>query len=73
MITHAIKRALAGANNKELRDDIETSVDEVLAICDNDPRAAIRTLIVALAFAQEATERAKEMMSRGYARGGLPF
>jgi hypothetical protein len=49
--------------------ELEASVDEALAICDGDVRAAVRALIVANAYLESEVERMREMMSRVYALG----
>jgi hypothetical protein len=50
---------------------LEAAVDEVVAECDGDARAAVRALIVANTYLEEARNRAIEMVSRGYVRGRL--
>jgi hypothetical protein len=49
-------------------DDWEASVDQVLAICDGDPRAALRTLLIANEYLHTEVDRLEAMISKGYAR-----
>lgn len=51
--------------------DWEASVDSVLALCDNDPRAALRTLIIANDYLHAEVERLQALISNGYARGAV--
>ena len=51
--------------------DWEASVDAVLAICDGDPRDALRTLIIANDYLHTEVERLEALISNGYARGGV--
>ncbi|MFC2248702.1 hypothetical protein ACETRX_03670 [Labrys portucalensis] len=57
-------------------DDLETSVDDAIAACEGNARAAIRVLLVALHYCQtELEQRNNEIaqlaqdISRGYSRG----
>lgn len=57
-------------------DDLETSVDDAIAACEGDARAAVRALLVALRHCQTELERRDEEIerlardiSRGYSRG----
>lgn len=59
------------AVNVNGQDDWEASVDEVLAICDGDPRAAIRTLLIANAYLDGEVERLEALISKGYARRSI--
>lgn len=49
--------------------ELEASVDEALAICDGDPRAAVRALIVANDCLEGEVERMRDLVSRAYAHG----
>jgi hypothetical protein len=49
--------------------DLDRAVAEAIAVCDNDPRAAVRALIVANAYLEEELARLNALISRGYARG----
>ena len=50
------------------QDDLEAAIDAALACCDNDPRAAIASLVIALSLSEEALERTHERVSKGYVR-----
>ncbi|PRH86936.1 hypothetical protein C5L14_16755 [Labrys okinawensis] len=57
-------------------DDLETSVDDIIAACEGDARAAVRVLLVALHHCQTELEKRDEEIaqlardiSRGYSRG----
>jgi hypothetical protein len=56
------------AVNVNGRDDWKGSVDQVLAICAGDPRAALRTLLIANEYLHGEVDRLHAMISRGYAR-----
>ena len=49
--------------------DIEAEVDEAIAICGGDMRAAVRATLVANAYLEAELDRVIEMVSRGYGRG----
>jgi hypothetical protein len=49
-------------------DDWEASVDQVLAICDGDHRAALRMLLIANEYLHAEVERLEALISKGYAR-----
>ena len=51
--------------------DLDRAVAEAIAVCDNDPRAAVRALIVANAYLEEELARLNALISRGYARGRI--
>jgi hypothetical protein len=48
---------------------LEAAVDEAITECGGDARAAVRALLVANAYLEEARNRTIEMVSRGYVRG----
>lgn len=52
-------------------DALEKAVDEAIAECDGDARAAVKALLVANAFLEAARDRALDLVSRGYTRGKL--
>lgn len=56
------------AVNVNGHDDWESSVDQILAICDSDPRAALRTLLIVNEYLHGEVERLQAMISKGYAR-----
>jgi hypothetical protein len=51
--------------------DWEASVDAVLTLCDDDARAALRTLIIANDYLHAEVERLQALISNGYARGAV--
>lgn len=50
-------------------DIIEEDVDEAIAACSGDPRAAIRALLIGQQFLEAALEEARKEGSWGYVRG----
>lgn len=50
-------------------DITEADIDEVLAACSGDPRAAIRALLIGQQFLEAALEEARKEASWGYVRG----
>jgi hypothetical protein len=52
-------------------DELETAADQAIAACGNDPRAAVKSLIVANGFLEAQIEKLKASVSTGYARGGI--
>jgi hypothetical protein len=48
---------------------LEAAVDAAIAICDGDPRATVRALILANAYLEDALGRLQASVSRGYVRG----
>ncbi len=50
-------------------DDLESSVDHVIARCDGDARAAVRALIVANGFLERDMEVLRAAVSTGFVRG----
>ena len=54
---------------KELDDGLEAEVDQAIAACDGDTRAAVRALIVANNFLETETAELKKAVSHAYARG----
>ena len=60
------------SNKPSLSDPIdvtEADVDEAIATCDGDPRAAIKALLVEATFLERLLSIAREEASRGYVRG----
>lgn len=62
--------------SEPVSNDLETSVDDAIAACEGDARAAVRVLLVALHHCQTELERRDEEIerlardiSRGYSRG----
>ncbi len=52
-------------------DELERQVEQVIAACAGEPRAALRALLVANAYLEAEVERLAEAVSRGYARGRI--
>ena len=50
---------------------LETEVDEAIAICGGDARAALRPTLVANAHLEAEVERLTEAISTGFARGRI--
>ena len=50
---------------------IEAEVDEAIAVCGGDARAALRAALVANAYLGAEVERLTEAISTGFARGQL--
>jgi hypothetical protein len=51
--------------------DQDCAIDEVLATCGGEPRAAIKALFVANQFLETELDLQRAVTSRGYARGKL--
>lgn len=49
--------------------DLETSVDEVIALCGGDPLAAVQALLVANAHLERELELARVAVWSGFSRG----
>jgi hypothetical protein len=50
---------------------LEAEVDEAIAICGGDARAALRAMLVANAYLEAEVERLAEAISTGFARGRI--
>jgi hypothetical protein len=53
----------------ERDDGLEAAVDQAVAACDGDMRAAVRALIVANNFLESEVAELKKAVSHAYARG----
>jgi hypothetical protein len=53
----------------EQDDGLEVAVDHAIAVCDGDPRAAVRALIVANNFLETEIAELKKAVSHAYTRG----
>ena len=53
----------------EQDDGLEAAVDQAIAVCDGDMRAAIRALIVANNFLESEISELKKALSHAYTRG----
>ena len=52
-------------------DDLEAAIDQAIAVCDGDPRAAVRALIVANNRLESEIAELKKAVSHAYMRGRL--
>jgi hypothetical protein len=50
-------------------DGLEAAVDQAIAVCDGDTRAAVRALIVANNFLESEIAELKKAVSHAYVRG----
>ncbi len=50
-------------------DELEAAVDQAIAVCDGDMRAAIRALIVANNYLESQIAELKKAVSHAYTRG----
>lgn len=50
---------------------LEAEVDEAVATCGGDVRAALRAILIAKAYLQTEIERLTEAISTGFARGRM--
>jgi hypothetical protein len=50
-------------------DELEAAVDQAIALCDGDMRAAVRALIVANNFLESEISELKKAVSHAYTRG----
>lgn len=53
----------------EQDDGLEATVDQAIAACDGDMRAAVRALIVANSFLESEISELKKAVSHAYTRG----
>jgi len=56
---------------KPAEDDLEAVVDQAIAACNGDLRAAIRALIVANNFLESEVSELMKAVSHAYTRGGF--
>ena len=52
-------------------DPLEDGVDEAIAACDGNARAAVKALLVIIELLEREQETVATMVSRGYARGRI--
>jgi hypothetical protein len=52
-------------------DDIEVAVDQAIALCDGDVRAALRAALVFNTFLERKLDQFRGMISSGYTRGRI--
>ena len=53
----------------EQDDGLEAAVDQAIAVCDGNPRAAVRALIVANTHLESEIADLKKAVSHAYTRG----
>ena len=53
----------------EQDDGLEAAVEQAIAVCDGDMRAAVRALIVANNFLESEISELKKAVSHAYTRG----
>jgi hypothetical protein len=56
------------AKKQEPAFDLEAAADQAIAACDGDPRAAVKSLIVANNYLSKELEYAWHLVSPGYSR-----
>jgi hypothetical protein len=57
------------SSHQRENDELEAAVDEAIAVCDGDMRAAIRALIVANDYLEAEVGELMKAVSRAYVRG----
>jgi DNA anti-recombination protein RmuC len=55
----------------EQDDGLEAAVEQAIAVCDGDMRAAVRALIVANNFLESEISELKKAVSHAYTRGAF--
>jgi hypothetical protein len=55
----------------DIVDTLESGVDEAIAICDGDVRAALRAALVYNVFLERKLEHLRSQISTGFARGQI--
>ena len=59
----------SSASEGEIAVSLEAEIDDAIAICGGDVRAALRATLVANAYLEAELERLTEAISTGFARG----
>ena len=62
---------MAKAHQLATMDALEHRVDEAIAACDGDARAAVKALLVIIDLLDREQETVATMVSNGYARGRI--
>jgi hypothetical protein len=62
---------MAKAHQLATTDALEHGVDEAIAACDGDARAAVRARLVIIDLLEREHETVATMVSKGYARGRI--
>lgn len=63
--------ARSSESEPEIAASLEAEVDEAIATCGGDVRAALRATLVANAYLETELERLTEAISSGFARGRM--
>ena len=56
--------------SQEQDDSLEAAVDQVIAVCDSDPRAAVRALIIANNLLESEIAELRKAVSHAYTHAG---
>ena len=67
---NALKRS-TGPGEPDAATALEAEVDEAIALCGGDVRAALRATLIANAYLEREVERMTEAISAGFARGRM--
>jgi hypothetical protein len=68
----AAQRSIAtSAAETDETTDIEAAADMVIAACDGDVRAALKSTLIAIGYLEGEIDRMVDMVSPGFARGRL--
>jgi hypothetical protein len=70
-ITAAVTGGFMVEPASEAPDPVEVAVEQAIAICDGDVRAALRAVRVANSFLMDEVERLTRAASFGFARGRI--
>jgi len=62
----------SSGSEAEIAASLEAEVNEAIATCGGDVRAALRATLIANAYLETEIERLTEATSTGFARGRLP-
>ena len=62
---------MAKAHQLATTDALEHGVDEAIAACDDDARAAVKALLVIIELLEREQETLATMVSKGYSRGRI--
>jgi hypothetical protein len=65
-----LEQAMSSVSQPNQQDDgLEAAVDQAIAVCDGDPRAAVRALIAANNLLEAEIADLKKVVSHAYTRG----
>jgi hypothetical protein len=62
----------SSGSEAEIAASFEAEVDEAIATCGGDVRAALRATLIANAYLDAEVEQLTEAISTGFARGRMP-